>query len=343
MPQAYTAKPPAPAPPPSSWPITWPLPSEPEPVDWPPELSWPPDPIQPPGWNPIWPLPGAYPPGYEPDFTLSIAAPEVVSTVAVISTSIRDHGTYMTAEPSNIIWTAKIDGVLLGLRFSGEESFSDSISEAMNSGSFWGSSSEIEFDLSEQPLGGIVTLRGVVRMSLTLSVASEVSMTHTTWSIELTADAVYSGVTDPDEFQVVWGMTCYFQLPEGTPYPDRPSIGARLWGLGHTTQYTDFGEDVPPGGGESNITIEGDLTGGTISARVLIKEQVVGETYVAQISSHVSPLASAGVQQLSYSITIRDNFTGDVVSEFSDVGPAMRNTYPWIQIVDDEFTVIFES
>jgi len=122
------------------------------------------DPGYPPGWPSYpWPFPGPYPPGYTPTLTLVMTAPSTLryGGAASITGSARDQGTYATNEPSAITWTAQDqDGSVVNLRFSGDTSYSTSISSAVSFGTYWGATPSIEFELTADNEDDVVTLAG---------------------------------------------------------------------------------------------------------------------------------------------------------------------------------------
>lgn len=134
----------------------------------------------PPGWNPNTPLPGdtsislgrpispdpffpaPYPPGYTPDFSLSVTGSNSIAYTgaASITGSARDRISYPTNEPSAISWTATIDGVSIGLKFSGEAWHTSSLTSPVSFGTYWDAALSIEFDLTADNVGDIIVLTG---------------------------------------------------------------------------------------------------------------------------------------------------------------------------------------
>lgn len=133
----------------------------------------------PPGWDDDWPPPGAtdppwanidpdpffpapYPPGYTPEFSLVMTATAAIAYngTASVTGSMRDHDTYATNEPSAITWTATIGGAAINLRFSGDEDYESSLSSSVAFSTYWGATPSIEFELTGDNNGDVVTLTG---------------------------------------------------------------------------------------------------------------------------------------------------------------------------------------
>ena len=128
------------------------------------EPADPADPGFPPGWPGYpWPFPGPYPPGYTPTLSLAMTATDSIAFNGIVSVtgSARDQSTYATNEPSAITWVAKDqEGIVVNLRFSGDEDYSSSISSTVSFGTYWGATPSIEFELTEDNIDDVVTLTG---------------------------------------------------------------------------------------------------------------------------------------------------------------------------------------
>jgi hypothetical protein len=120
----------------------------------------------PPGWNVNWPHPGPWPPGYTPDLGLGLEAQATMapgSTVADITATLTDQGTFVTSEPATqVAWTAAWNdtGLAIGLKLSGEAALLASVSVDYTDvgSSFWGATPDFEFDISESDAGRSFTL-----------------------------------------------------------------------------------------------------------------------------------------------------------------------------------------
>jgi len=100
---------------------------------------------------------------YLPIYSLVMSGPEGIQydEAASITVSFRDHDTLETDEPigCTFTWTATLDGVAVGLRFSGDPAYSSSISSSYSDiGDYWGAEKSIEFDLDEDDVEKTITL-----------------------------------------------------------------------------------------------------------------------------------------------------------------------------------------
>jgi hypothetical protein len=132
-------------------------------------------PSVPPGWDVDWPFcgvsgydpdpffPAPHPPGYEPDYSLAVSGTESIAYdgTASITATFRDQSTYATNEPDAIVWTATVSSSpsrSVNLRFSGDEDYASSVSSVCVFGTYWGTTPDIEFELTEEDIGGTIIL-----------------------------------------------------------------------------------------------------------------------------------------------------------------------------------------
>ncbi len=208
-------------------------------------------PVVPPGWNPAWPFPGVYPPGYGPVLTLVMTATDSIAFggAATVTGSLRDQDTYATQEPADTatIWTASIEGTTVNLRFEGDPEYSSSISSDCTFGTYWDSTGEIEFELTEVNQGDTVVLTGT-------SIVAGDSVSNTE-NIEISvaiAKAVLTfTMTSSDQGKILWIAEAVVRNLSGTP---NTSATARVE-MNKNTPNTKFIVN-----GENDSTALGEVT-----------------------------------------------------------------------------------
>lgn len=120
-------------------------------------------------------------------YSLNLSGPSEIEhdEVASVTVSLRDHDTLTTSEPtgSTLTWTATLEGAAVGLKFSGDPEFSNSIESVYSDiGTYWGAEESIEFDLDEDEDDG---------KTVTLSVESTVWGDGVSDTIEIDIIKVY--------------------------------------------------------------------------------------------------------------------------------------------------------
>ena len=187
-------------------------------------------PVVPPGWNPAWPFPGVYPPGYVPELSLAMTGQSSMvpgEPVTDVNTTLTDQETYVTSEPSEpIVYTStlKSDNSVVGLKFSGGESFSNSVSGPYISvgDDFWGSAPEFVFNVGPPNVGDFIVLKASSG-PFSYDVENEIE-------IEIVAEFVYTAMitmqlttaawsAPPSDSWVITGLlACWDQSDVTSPY-----------------------------------------------------------------------------------------------------------------------------
>ena len=289
MPGAYTAKPDAAVEPPDvpdGWDVDWPFGDDGEG-----------------GWYP-------YPPGYTPAFSLNLSATESISYdgAATAMATLRDHVTYGTIEPAGcqITWTATISGEAVNLRFSGDEDYESSLSlDYSEVGDYWGAVPDIEFELTGDNDGDVITLKAASTVSgAAVSTTAEVSIATV---VTLEIPFVYSIDNEDDSVE----LNCYMAManPASEDFYEPDFKGSRIMGM-EFLSYDDPGsvEDVLTG------SVDADGIHAEITLANIEEEQylfLILSTYVYE-SGEISATATLTVGSEEYTKTISGN-SADIV------------------------------
>ena len=125
------------------------------------------------GGDGYWPFPppggggaasGPFPPGYDPDYSFNTTVPASTAydSAISVSTQLRDQTDYTTGNPggsSSVIWSATVNGSLRRIRFDGAGSYVSSVSSSYSSSAgFWGASSALDVELTEDDKGKNLTI-----------------------------------------------------------------------------------------------------------------------------------------------------------------------------------------
>lgn len=273
---------------------------------------------------------------------MPITAPETVfplSSVVVVA-SFRDHITYLTVEPDSMIWSAKINGSTVGIKLVDDPEFSDSIQSTITLGAFWGRSVELAFDIDDNDIGEVIYLRcaGIIQGVRIFSVAP---LVVTTLSIIITLDGVFVN-NNPTSFQKAWGIYSHFVV---TSTMEDIDADASMWWDGASDYWSQYDEDTPPNsGGSASLAVTGTAFEGTASINIIVNEQVAGEIYTCRFFCFQGDNDPENTQQLSYSVAVKNNYTGEIISEVSDILPEQFGvSYPRLRIDREEITILRES
>jgi len=155
----------------------------------------------PPGWNPDWQFPGPFPPGYTADYSIAVTGPDSVAYdgTADVTAYLCDHTDYKTQEPAEtsvLVWSAKLGGETVNLKFSGGDSYAAiATSVYTESDGFWGAEPSLEFELTDAANGETLTLTVVsIVDGETLTKSQEVEVGGTVAEVVITAAETGNGL-----------------------------------------------------------------------------------------------------------------------------------------------------